>query len=405
MNISDLTKKAVLLAIEEYDRIGKESFLEKHGYFDARNYFLEFNGKEYPSKAIAGVAVKYIDINRMPLKSSDFVGGKYTVEKTLTKLGYKIIYKDIDSHFWWVNHNQTAKEEITGGYIWSPKTNRNGLQNHTYDNLQKIHKGDIVFSYSQAQISALGIVSEEAVSSIRPAEFNLPHDQWNSDGWLVKIDWTQVEHPYSPKEKFRNIQHLLPEKYSPINRKGNGNQPFYLIRINTNLGNYLLTELAGKNFEVSTIKTYEKIKVEESAINEIMSSSLSVTEKDQLVKARIGQGIFRKNLEYIENKCRVTNVDDKRVLIASHIKPWRFSTNSERLDGANGLLLSPHIDKLFDNGWITISEESNIVYSDQKIKDILVEWNVDIEKDLGQFSNKQKEYLAFHRQKCFLKGI
>jgi putative restriction endonuclease len=404
MNISNLTRTAVLQAIEEFDQIGKEAFLEKYGYSDARNYFLEVNNRVYPSKAIAGVAVQYINLHQTPLKPSDFVGGKNSVEKILTRLGYKICFKEIDSHFWWVNHNQTAKEEITGGYIWSPKTNRNGLSNQTYGNLQKIKKGDLVFSYSQAQISALGTVVEEAISSIRPVEFTLPHDQWNSDGWLVKVDWMQIEHPYSPKENFQKIQHLLPEKFSPINRRGNGNQPFYLIAINYDLGDYLLDELERENSKVSLIKIYERTRREECEVNVIMDSCLSVTEKDQLVKARIGQGIFRRNLENIEDKCRVTNVSDNRVLIASHIKPWRLSTNSERLDGANGLLLSPHIDKLFDNGWMTISEDSKILCFDQKIKDILIQWNVDIDKDLGNFSNRQKEYLAYHRLKSFSKG-
>ncbi|CAM5798368.1 HNH endonuclease [Rhizobacter fulvus] len=36
------------------------------------------------------------------------------------------------------------------------------------------------------------------------------------------------------------------------------------------------------------------------------------------------------------------------LLIASHIKPWRDSSNVERLDPTNGLLIAVHVDKLFD---------------------------------------------------------
>ena len=84
----------------------------------------------------------------------------------------------------------------------------------------------------------------------------------------------------------------------------------------------------------------------ESAI--INDSSIPETMKEQLLKSRQGQGKFRTELGKMENKCRITQVDDPDYLTACHIKPWSKSTNQERLDGNNGLLLSPHIHHLFD---------------------------------------------------------
>ena len=66
------------------------------------------------------------------------------------------------------------------------------------------------------------------------------------------------------------------------------------------------------------------------------------TFREQLVRARRGQGVFRANVLLREDACRVTRVDEPRHLKASHIKPWRDATDAERLDGANGLLLSLH---------------------------------------------------------------
>ncbi len=80
---------------------------------------------------------------------------------------------------------------------------------------------------------------------------------------------------------------------------------------------------------------------------DIELASISTTQKQQLIMARVGQGDFRINVQKIESKCRITGLTDKRLLIASHIKPWKVSSNEERLDGHNGLLLSPYIDKLF----------------------------------------------------------
>jgi len=39
-------------------------------------------------------------------------------------------------NFWWVNQNQTAKQEISGGYMWSPKRNKNGARNAFYENMR-----------------------------------------------------------------------------------------------------------------------------------------------------------------------------------------------------------------------------------------------------------------------------
>lgn len=77
--------------------------------------------------------------------------------------------------------------------------------------------------------------------------------------------------------------------------------------------------------------------------------SLTKTERLQLIRARVGQGIYRERL--IANCgaiCPISLVDDERLLKASHIKPWRFSSNEERLDPFNGFLLTPTYDLLFD---------------------------------------------------------
>lgn len=100
------------------------------------------------------------------------------------------------------------------------------------------------------------------------------------------------------------------------------------------------------------------------AINAIQTiPNISQTEKNQIVAARIGQGLFRRNLIYEQGSCPITGVDDSRLLIASHIKPWRVSSNTERLDAKNGLLLTPTYDKLFDSGFISFKDNHEIIIS------------------------------------------
>ena len=87
------------------------------------------------------------------------------------------------------------------------------------------------------------------------------------------------------------------------------------------------------------------------------------TVKEALVLARRGQGLFRARVQTIETHCRVTRVDRPEHLRASHCKPWRDATNEERLDGDNGLLLTPTIDHLFDRGFISFDPDGHLLIS------------------------------------------
>ena len=121
-------------------------------------------------------------------------------------------------------------------------------------------------------------------------------------------------------------------------------------------------------------------------------------EKEQLVKARRGQGRFRENLERIETSCRVTGLQDLKHLRASHIKPWRASDDVEKVDGNNGLLLSPHVDHLFDRGWILFQDDGRLVPSPKLDLVVLQSWRIEPDRNLKPFLSKQIEYLEYHRE-------
>lgn len=100
-----------------------------------------------------------------------------------------------------------------------------------------------------------------------------------------------------------------------------------------------------------------------AAEEEIARENIPSTEKDQLSKARVGQGKYREALLHECPFCPITMVSDDRLLIASHIKPWKFSSEKERLDPKNGLLLTPTYDKLFDIGLITFDNDKRMLVS------------------------------------------
>ena len=136
------------------------------------------------------------------------------------------------------------------------------------------------------------------------------------------------------------------------------------------------------------------------------SQNLSTTELEAVIKARIGQGVFRENLiRKYDGRCIVTGASDKRILIASHIKPWSVCSNEQRLSVDNGLLLSPLYDKLFDIGLITFSEDGQIICSkelDNKNIDVL---KIDRNKKYDLKSSVVLlENLEYHQNRVFLGG-
>jgi hypothetical protein len=108
----------------------------------------------------------------------------------------------------------------------------------------------------------------------------------------------------------------------------------------------------------------------------------------------------------IETRCRVTLVENPLHLIASHCKPWRDATNEERLDGENGLLLTPSIDHLFDRGFISFEDSGEVVISPVAHRPSLQRMGVpnDQRINVGNFTDGQRKYLDFHRNAVLLRA-
>ncbi|MER5481468.1 hypothetical protein ABT026_31500 [Streptomyces sp. NPDC002734] len=90
MALADITRTAVEQAIREYDRLGQDAFLERHGFGRSRQYLLVHDGRDYDSKAILGVAHGFLP-GRAPLTPDEFSGGVNgkTVDH-LQRLGFEI---------------------------------------------------------------------------------------------------------------------------------------------------------------------------------------------------------------------------------------------------------------------------------------------------------------------------
>lgn len=93
-------------------------------------------------------------------------------------------------------------------------------------------------------------------------------------------------------------------------------------------------------------------------------------------------------------------------LRASHCKPWRDATNEERLDGENGLLLTPNADHLFDRGFIGFEDNGDVLISPVAHAESLGRMGLDSSRPLnvGPFAAGQRRYLEFHRENVLLRS-
>lgn len=137
-------------------------------------------------------------------------------------------------------------------------------------------------------------------------------------------------------------------------------------------------------------------------ITEILRGKGTPTEKEARIRARLGQGEFRRDvLVQWGGRCAVTGVGVPEVIRASHIKPWRESDDYERLDPSNGLPLIATLDALFDTGLISFTDTGKVLVS-PRLPDSLVARlqplgdHLRVEPDA-----RMRGYLEFHRTKVF----
>ncbi|MFG7159723.1 HNH endonuclease [Burkholderia pseudomallei] len=127
------------------------------------------------------------------------------------------------------------------------------------------------------------------------------------------------------------------------------------------------------------------------------------TEAERLVVQRVGQDLFRNALmDYWQGRCCITGLAVPALLRASHIKPWaKCQSDDEKLDVFNGFLLAPHVDALFDGGWISFSDQGSLLISEALPYAARVQLGVSSEWDIPNLKPEHASYLTFHRANEF----
>jgi hypothetical protein len=281
--------------------------------------------------------------------------------------------------------------------------------------MREVAPGDVVFSFSETRIRAIGIAASHAYEAPKPLEFGRAGAYWETIGWRIDVRFTELRLPIRPSEHMTTLTPLLPDRYAPLRPNGAGLQNLYLTRLPEPLAAALVDLLgaearhllAGHRVPYNGAAAIGLVEWEEHELTRLRSDeTLPETDREAVVLARRGQGIFKQRVMRIERTCRITGVTREEHLRASHCKPWRDSSNEERLDGENGLLLTPTVDHLFDRGFIGFEDNGDVIVSPVADKASLQRMGVNPMRtiNVGHFTTGQRRYLSFHRDSVLLKS-
>ncbi|MCM3186374.1 HNH endonuclease [Priestia megaterium] len=240
------------------------------------------------------------------------------------------------------------------------------------------HDININYGHNRAFLSSL---EEEYIP------FTLFHHDGKEDSerfYINSLDqiWTALRQIALPVISYVNIYKMINEKEEII----------YYFELNLHK-DYVYLSSNDRIFN-----TYRKIN---------RDPEITITERKALINARSGQGKFKNNLLQTMFCCPFTQISERNLLRASHIKPWVFSNNVERLDGYNGLLLTPTYDVLFDRGLITFNNDGSLQISSLLSQSTRVKLGVTEGKvyDIANANGERSNYLQYHRKFIFKRNL
>src|SRR4051794_7365960 len=202
--------------------------------------------------------------------------------------------------YWWVNQNQTYRHEFAGGYLWSPKRNANGARNPFYEAMREVAPGDLVLSFMDTRIMAVGFARSYCWESPKPLEFGQAGQNWENIGWRVKVDFRPLANTIRPKDHIGLLRPLLPERYAPLQPNGNGLQSVYLTELPAPLAERLLGLIGDEVVPIAATARVVKpvaaddLELWERRLEQFVANDATIpeTERLALIRARKGQGLF-----------------------------------------------------------------------------------------------------------------
>lgn len=299
-----------------------------------------------------------------------------------------------------VMQGHTYQEEKELGIIWSPQKDKGGRVPHSWRRMTEVKQGDRIFHYVKGNIVAISIALEGCITASKPSIMQ-SHNRWRDEGFLVKLEYHELETPVNVSEKFNQILHLLPVKYSPFQQDAGGNQG-YLYPCNEELAIKFVELISELNiYQINEEQLELSIDDVRRTENNTLIPVIAETESEAKTKIRLGQQKFRKDLFPLwKGKCALCGINLSELLRASHSKPWKDSTNIERIDPYNGILLCCNHDALYDKGLITFDGQGCLNISSVIRSDDYFMYGLEPTTKI-QLHSEHKVYFKWHKKNIF----
>lgn len=338
MSLSDIqSREPVLQAIAEFDKLGRDEFLRRHGFGESRQYFLRHSGRLYDSKAIIGVARGYARPDLGPLRAADFTGGENTVQRKLEDLGFEVVIEGA------ATASRTSLA-LQPGKLYS----RADLKQMFEITDSTINNG--IF-HPKATASVWLFVTESKSADRTQYEDLLDGDTLRWQGQTEgRTDALVIEHAR------RGLELLLFYRHRKNEHPGGGFRYEGPFRYESHAGSRPTSFVLQRDVAALLEREGERATREAEAQQAFDPTGVADARHKTMaaIVRRRGQPRFRAELLVAyEGRCAISACDIAEVLEAAHIHPYR---GDETNHVTNGILLRADLHTLFDLGKLAIHE-------------------------------------------------
>ncbi|MEZ0479995.1 HNH endonuclease [Planococcus sp. SSTMD024] len=289
-----------------------------------------------------------------------------------------------------VMQGETYREEKRLGILRAPMKDKSGATPHSWSRVKSLQKGDRTFHYVRGALVAVGTIQEDAREQNTGAQ---------EAEWVAPCEYLELDEPLEIASCIKVVAEYLPVKYSAFQPDGNGNSG-YLYPCNESLALAFLELLSSSKW-----RNIEQLEFVYDAVREEKYNSLTawMMDSEYLLrqKFRVLTGRFKTlQLEQRGNKCAICSLSNPALLRAVYSKPWKDSTDAERIDPANGTLLCANHAGLYESGQIAFTGAGTLRMS------------TSLQREAGKYGLKKNMRIAasdlntpffrWHRNNCFI---
>ena len=291
--------------------------------------------------------------------------------------------------------------ERMGGYIWAPEKHFNDLGKYNFENIKRMHKGDVIYSVVGDKVVSVNIVTSEPERKKKPLDLDIPAAGM---GWYVNVNYSQLKRDFLllPNNK-SEIRKLSVEREIPFDEKGNPIEG-RLFEIPYEAHKYIMgmvsTYNLSGNMNLPELKNEDVVLVHQ--IEHMVEKYETTEHKTLAVRMGILETVLKQRLLRQTKKCAVCDIDYTEFLSAVYCKPWDEASTSERLDINNLLLMCPLHRDMFEKGFITFNNKGMIKISEQMKFENFKSLSINLFTSIN-LTDAQVVYMDWHNKNVFKK--